>query len=188
MPLCVFCGTLNTAQHYVCNQCKELTSIEQVLYLWKYNDPIVRDTIAAFKYHGVYQLAPLLAAPLARLVASASLPTHTIVVPVPLSRSRKRERGFNQAELIAKNLGLPIGTQSLVRVLQRSPQAHTESRGERFRNVENAFEIHNASLISGRSILLVDDVVTTGATLTAAARVLKEAGAEKISAAVLAHG
>lgn len=102
-------------------------------------------------------------------------------------------RGFNQAELLASalayNLSLPLIRRGvLVRTRNDIPQAKTKSREERRENIKGAFEVASNNDLTGKNILLVDDVATTGATLFEAARVVKEAGAQKISAAVFAHG
>jgi ComF family protein len=109
--------------------------------------------------------------------------TGDIVVPVPLHRSRERERGFNQAEVIAcevaKRLKLPLKPILLMRTKAR-PDKHILSNEERWRIVRGAFATRPGSQVDNKRVLLVDDVMTTGATLDACAKALVEAGAKSV--------
>jgi ComF family protein len=106
-----------------------------------------------------------------------------VLVPVPLHPRRMRERGFNQAALIARELGrrtgCPCGDQALVRREDTVPQAGLTAAARR-RNVARAFAVRRRGLVAGRIVALVDDVFTTGATAYACARVLREAGAREV--------
>jgi len=105
-----------------------------------------------------------------------------VLVPVPLYPKRLRERGYNQASLLAKELGrlvgLPTVEDTLIRVKDAVPQARTRSAIERRQNVQDAFACNQR--LEGRQILLIDDVCTTGATLDACASALKAAGAGSV--------
>jgi ComF family protein len=111
-----------------------------------------------------------------------------VVVPVPLHAARQRERGYNQAELLAqkmeRELKWQVETAALKRVRRTRPQVGLNS-SERHANVRGAF-VTEPNLVQGRRILLIDDVHTTGATLDAAAEVLLAAGANSVSAYCLA--
>ena len=104
------------------------------------------------------------------------------IIPIPLSGKRRRRRGFNQAELLARELGrglgIPVDAKNLVRVRDTSPQKQMDAKG-RNSNLRNAFAWRGKKRICG-NILLVDDIYTTGNTIDAAARVLKSSGAGKI--------
>jgi ComF family protein len=106
-----------------------------------------------------------------------------VLVPVPLHPRRMRERGFNQAALIARELGRrtgrPCGDRALVRREDTVPQAGLTAAARR-RNVARAFAVRRRGLVAGRIVALVDDVFTTGATAYACARVLREAGAREV--------
>jgi ComF family protein len=143
--------------------------------------------VHAFKYRGM----TVLAGPMASLLADAAKWTPVdLIVPVPLSGLRKRTRGYNQAELLARSLaaelGVPAQPRSLVRKQHTPPQARSADAESRRRNVAGAFACREASL-AGRRVLLVDDVTTTGATLGACATALKLAGATSVHALAFAR-
>ena len=114
---------------------------------------------------------------------------NTVIVPVPLHRNRLNLRGFNQSELLArylsKRLDLP-GCDALVRRLNTMNQVGLQ-REKRLSNLDGAFDCSDKEYILGKNIILVDDVVTTGATLNECAKVLKQFGAKKIVGVVLAR-
>ena len=108
-----------------------------------------------------------------------------VVVAVPLHRSRERERGFNQAREIGRHLGLPIAD-ALART-RRTPSQADLPAARRHANVRGAFEWRQSVSVKGRTIVLVDDVSTTGATLNACARPLLNAGAKEVRALTAAR-
>jgi ComF family protein len=114
-----------------------------------------------------------------------------LVVPVPLSRQRHLERGFNQAEIIAKELAegfrINADTRSLVRANHSPIHRVGMDRKARDLSVKNAFAVARPKLVDGRSILLVDDVYTTGATLSYCAKALKKAGAVRVDVLTIAR-
>ena len=113
-----------------------------------------------------------------------------LVVPVPLSRKRRRWRGFNQAELLARavaqNYGLTLDSNNLIRIKHKKPQAKLNEI-HRLANVKECFAWRGGDL-NKKNIILVDDVVTTGATLNECAKVLKAAGAGQVWGLVVAKG
>lgn len=115
---------------------------------------------------------------------------YDLVVPVPLHPERLRWRGFNQAALlgvsIARRLGRPLDSGSLVRTRATQPQT-ARDRHERYRNVRNAFVVRRPARIANRRILLIDDVMTTGATVDECARALLAAGARRVDVLTLAR-
>lgn len=118
-----------------------------------------------------------------------NIQTNLLVVPIPLFKKRLRWRGFNQAEILARSLSKSFSyplSLNLIRLKSGQPQASL-GETERANNVQNAFTWQGASL-SGKNILLIDDVVTSGATLNAAALALKSAGANSVYGLVLAKG
>lgn len=130
--------------------------------------------------------AKLLGQLLSQQIHAQNWPTFDIIIPLPLHKSRLIERGFNQAEQISKFIQLE-SSQHNHKVLTRHKATQAQSglkKRQRTHNVKNAFICEHT--IDGRNVLLIDDVLTTGATLDAAAEALLEAGAEKVYAAVVA--
>lgn len=131
---------------------------------------------------------PFVGARLARLMFETKqrepLNSATRLVPVPLHHSRQRERGFNQATELGRALasltGLPLDEWSLVRTIQTERHRAGMDAETRRESVEDAFEVKHPRLIAGASILLIDDVFTTGATVSACAAALKDAGAQDV--------
>jgi len=150
-------------------------------------DSAVLEALHAFKYDGRMALA----APLGRMAASAAPAGEPpeIVVPVPLHRKRLAERGFNQSLLmarrVAEDLGARLDYSNLARTRETLSQVGLREK-ERRKNVKGAFALRDPSVFSGRTVLLVDDVLTTGATMEECAGVLEEAGA-RVSAVTLAR-
>ena len=146
--------------------------------------------LASFKFQG----EPGWARPLALLLRSApwvepTLEAAELVLPVPLSATRLRERGYNQALLLARALA-PAKTQArLLLRLRDTPPQSTLDRATRLRSVAGAFAVEplQAAQLRGRRVLLVDDTMTSGATLHAAARALREAGATTVTGLVVAR-
>jgi ComF family protein len=142
------------------------------------------ETVLLLKYEQVTSLADWFGARLAELAAEASADWRAgVVVPVPLHRDRRRERGYNQAELIAKSvarrLRLRLDANLLVRTQPRPPQL-VLSRAEHWKSVRGAYATRAGMKIDNLRVLLVDDVLTTGATLDACSRALKKAGASAV--------
>jgi ComF family protein len=148
-----------------------------------YDEAMVR-AIVLLKYHAVKPLGEWLAERLAETVAAAPEKLAAdVVVPVPLHPLRQRERGYNQAELIARplarRLGLPLKPYLLARTRPR-PEKLKLTRRERWLSVRGAYAMRGTGRIDKVRVLLVDDVFTTGATLDACSRALRGAGAARV--------
>jgi ComF family protein len=150
-----------------------------------YGGPLA-DAIRALKYGG----RPAVARPLGGWLASqVALPAGACVVEVPLARRRRIDRTYDQAALLAAHLAAAAGARRLRAALRRvreTPPQVGRSREARARNVEGAFWA-DPRVVAGRDLVLVDDVVTTGATADAAARALKAAGARAVTVVALAR-
>lgn len=194
-PFCSRCGApvAGRIDHaYVCPDCvRGPVHFDLARSAARYQSPIA-EAIRLFKYgRGLW-----VAADLAELL-QAALFTHfdpgavDAVGFVPLHPVRRRERQFNQAEALARSLcrltGLALLKRGLVRVRPTPTQTHLTASG-RAANVRNAFEARNARWLKDRRILLVDDVMTTGATLNECARVLRRAGAARVWTLTVARG
>jgi competence protein ComFC len=148
-----------------------------------YEGTLVR-AILLLKFENIDPLGKLFAKWLTEVVAaSGSAFQADVVVPVPLHRQRERERGYNQAVLIAKPLakllGLPYKSMLLTRIRPR-PDKHLLSYEERWESVRGAFATRPGSQVDNLRVLLVDDVMTSGATLDSCAKTLREAGARSV--------
>lgn len=153
---------------------------------------LLKDVILEFKYKGRRSLYKPLGYLLAQVVAAEPLfgKPH-VIIPVPLARERLKQRAFNQAELLAREVGRLLGLKVVEHILLKErdtiPQAGL-SRKERWANLKDIFTLEAPSIIKGQDVLLVDDVLTTGATATACTIVLLQAGARSVSVATLATG
>jgi len=147
----------------------------------------MREAVHALKYGGVRVLAEPLAEMMAATWSLGPLPV-TAIVPVPLHPHRVRQRGYNQAVLLARalapRLDLPAQQDWLVRTRDTRSQVGL-TRSERWANVDGAFRCPAAAAVVGQRVLLVDDVFTSGATLRAAAQALRAAGADTVWALTL---
>jgi ComF family protein len=152
---------------------------------------LAREALHAFKFGGCRALA----APLGDLLAGlgvASLPEASphILVPVPLHPAREQERGFNQSLLLARRLGhawgLPVRADILARTIATPPQAELDAQARRA-NVRGAFAVRRPELVAGRHVIVVDDVFTTGSTVTACAETLRRGGARTVGALTVAR-
>jgi ComF family protein len=170
-----------------CALCRlDLNGFDQVYAFGAY-EGVLRKLIHLFKFEGVRTLQR----PLGSLLAQA-LPRESsfdAIVPMPLHWRRRWQRGFNQSELLAREIArkwhLPLC--ALVRRGRATaPQAGLTS-AQRRKNVAGAFEVKNAASVKGMRLLLIDDVLTTGATASACARVLKRAGASQVTFLALAR-
>ena len=172
------------ARRPLCHLCRRgLYAFDLARSYGVYDAMMVR-AITLLKYHAVTPLGGWFTARLAELVARHPQAfAADVVVPVPLHPTRLRERGFNQAELIARPLArrlrLPLRSYLLVRTRPR-PDKLKLTRQERWRTVRGAYAMREGRRVDNRRVLLVDDVFTTGATLDACSRALRQAGAASI--------
>lgn len=153
---------------------------------------VIRECIHVLKYRARgYMAAPLGAIMADCLEGGIDIDKVDIIAPVPLHRKSRDRRGFNQSELlikeISKKYGREVSLDNLIRKQNTRSQV-TLLKDDRVKNVEGAFHVRNPDLFTGRSILVVDDVCTTGSTLNECAKSLKKAGALKVYGLVLAHG
>jgi ComF family protein len=199
-PQCVVCGDrLFSAQLLMgdgrCQNCRDFEpEFARAVSFGEYEGGL-RGLVHLLKYESVLPVAPALGRMLASSIAELlpgcgdALP---LIVPVPLHKSKRSERGFNQAELIAraavKRLRQPIEVATGVLVRQRATISQVGlSREQRIANMSDAFRVRDPRHVRGRTVIVVDDVMTTGTTLSECARVLKQAGAERVWAATVAR-
>ena len=179
-PLCARCGMPTAFETFACEDCKNVDfGFEGARAALRY-EGVGKEIVHSLKYGGYSAVVERLTAPL-MAAAVVDLGRFDAVVPVPLHRSRKRRRGFNQAELlgrgVARRLGVPVS--DTLEAVRRTRDQVELSAGERRANVEGASSARTR--VRG-SILLVDDVFTTGATMSSCARALTRAGADEVYA------
>jgi len=187
-PLCPRCG-LPQSRAKICPTCAgweaEINGIRSPFRF----DGVIRQAIHELKYRNLRAIAGLFARLLNDYLIANPLPGE-VVVPVPLHPKRLRERGYNQSSLLAQELSklteLPLVDDCLIRAYHSPPQARTANVDERRRNVADVFSCRDQRL-KGKQVLLIDDVSTSGATLDACARALKQAGATSVWGLVLAR-
>ncbi|MBI1999434.1 MAG: ComF family protein [Parcubacteria group bacterium] len=171
--------------------------------LYDYRHPTVRAAIWALKYKGARSVARVFARALYdvllediadRALCAERGTERPLIVPVPLSWWRKSTRGFNQTELLARELerldegGAFIVRADILKKIRNTPsQTSISGRTERLKNLKDAFAVREPELVKRRFVILLDDVTTTGATLAEAARTLRAAGAKRVVAYTIAH-
>lgn len=190
-PLCAQCGrpivsaaVTEGISQPLCHLCRSGVYAFDFARSFGAYTPRMSRAILLLKYGNVTPLGKWFARRLASLVAGQTLDfAADAVVPVPLDRGRLRERGYNQAELIAKPLarllGIPFRSYLLVRTRPRPNQLRL-TRRERWETVRGAYATHKMAQVDKLRVILVDDVFTTGATLDACSRALKGAGAARV--------
>ena len=197
---CIFCHRLMREEGTVCSDCAASlpeTGTEAVQRLKEidrccsplYYEGDVRSSLLRYKFGGQKMYAKVYGEFLSRSIDENGFFCDSITW-APLSRQRLRKRGYDQARLLAEELarkkGIPC-IQLLRKTRNNRAQSSTESAEERRKNVHGVYEAMPGAPIAGRDILLVDDIVTTGSTLSECARVLKAAGAASVSAVTVAR-
>jgi ComF family protein len=192
-PVCVLCGQ-PVARPGPCADCRAAPPGPVRIRAPLLFGGGAQQAVLALKRNRKVRLAPWLASwILADAPDGPAFATRDLLVPVPLHPRRLRQRGFNQAALIAialaKETGVEVALEHLVRRRATRPQSEMSGRAERLRNVRDAFRVvpRRRAPIAGKRICLVDDVATTGATLGACARALRQAGACSVVALCVAR-
>jgi len=173
---------------FLCGRCrKRPPAFERLYAAWLYQAPF-DDVIRALKFGRLEYLGRALGAALAARFAT-TLPPVDLVVPVPLHWRRRLSRGFNQAAAIGASFARArhLPCRSLLRRKRATQPQSRLPRARRLANLRHAFALRRRRSLAGLSILLIDDVSTTGATLDAAARALRHAGAQRVLAMVAAR-
>lgn len=171
-----------------CHRCPPSYKLARAVGLYQGQ---LRQIVHQLKYRREQSLAVPMGQLLARVVQQEpAYDQLDLIIPIPLHRSRQWQRGFNQARLLARETGrhlaLPV-IEELIRVKATTPQTGL-LREQRLTNVQGAFAVHDPRKVQGKRILLVDDVLTTGATVEAAASKLLQAGALAVAVVTLATG
>lgn len=197
--LCRICGEklfssyVQTEDGPLCGLCRRIAPQFRRAAAFGSYDGELRELVHLFKYNAVKPAGRLLATLLRRTIAELQLPADLVLIPVPLWPGKRQARGFNQAEAIARafcslqaSSSIQLETSSLVRTRETASQTGL-TRKQRRANVRGAFAVTKAEKVRGRSILLIDDVMTTGTTVNECARVLLRAGAKEVFVATVAR-
>lgn len=191
-----FCGKCLSDAPYA-----ERETIKWIFPIYDYRHPPIKKALWLLKYKGKKRLASIFAEimygkileELSELSVMENF-RNIILIPIPLSAKRYRERGYNQAELICKELArideeknFKLEKNILIKPKETEHQARIDARAERLKNIVGSFAIKNAESVVGRNIILIDDITTTGATLNEAKKILKQNDAKKVIAFTVAH-
>jgi ComF family protein len=201
-PFCTVCGMVfksRAGENHTCGACLDAPWQFSAARAAGIYDQSLMTLVHCLKYRGKLQLVR----PLSRLLLDAfcrywQVAYFDLIIPVPLHKKKLRSRGFNQAHLLVNewpaeisrrqgtNANIHIAPDALVRQKWTRPQTGLGRKG-RISNIKNAFDLPDASVVSGKRILLVDDVFTTGSTVSECARVLMHGGAKCVNVLTLAR-
>ena len=199
-PKCMLCGRLlRDSEAVLCGRCghelpewdnapRRVPGYERCAAAFVYEEPI-RGSILRCKFHGMQTYAVQYARWMAVRVRGELRTSFDFVTWTPCSRRRRWSRGFDQAELLAKALARELDLEArptLEKFRHRPPQSKTKTAAKRRANVQGAYRLLPGADVRGRTVLVVDDILTTGATLGECGRILRQAGAKALYAAVIA--
>jgi competence protein ComFC len=195
---CIGCKR-STPLGQTCFLCAKTNSVDQLLIIADYKNPLVEKSLKFLKYRFISDLERPLLVLIKKYLKWLTLDkkfnvfgVNPLLIPVPLHSRRLNWRGFNQSELLAKNLAdtfqMEMAGDVIERTINATPQADIKERDKRLKNLRGIFKVLNKDKIVGREVLLVDDICTTGATLNECAKVLKENGTGRVIALVVARG
>lgn len=198
-PICLYCGVPVQEMHQpyrLCGECRDGRWLSGVRALGLHVKAL-REAVIRFKFEGRIRLGSVFGRMLAETIEAevdaGGLPLDACaaLIPVPLHPNRRRWRGFDQAELIcdeiARHTGLAVWREAITRVRDTPPQVEV-SGSDRRENVQGAFVAASRSKVRGASVILVDDVITTGATMEECALVLRRAGAAAVYGLAVTRG
>ena len=168
---------------------------------YDYRDPVVRNSIWQLKYYKRKHVGSILGTFLYETMLEDISDMKTLsggkpilVIPIPLSMKRAKERGYNQAKILAENFChcdsdnfLEPREDLVMKIIDTLPQARITHRSKRISNIKNAFRVSRPDIVRGRNCIVIDDVTTTGATIGEVIRVLKKAGAKSVIGCAVAH-
>lgn len=198
-PKCVLCGKLlGKDETDLCHICrveapefpkprKSIPFVAHWIALWYYKDD-VRESLLRYKFGRRQSYASVYGRLLAMKIQK-ELPEFHVLTWIPISRQRLRKRGFDQVQLLAESVALELGcecTPTLTKIRNNPPQSHLSDPSARKANVLGAYRVSDPSAIAGKTVLLLDDIVTSGSTVSEASRVLLTAGAKEVICAAIA--
>ncbi|EKE10770.1 MAG: hypothetical protein ACD_15C00204G0022 [uncultured bacterium] len=198
---CPVCENRITESGLVCPKCRPSSRLDALLVSVKYRDGYIRKLIHLYKYKFIEDLHVPLGNLMLKIILSSKIPLPDMIIPVPLHPRRLRWRGFNQSQLLADYIGkniaagfeIPVCENILFRKKYTSPQMKIKKYSQRLSNLEDALDVkkndknHLSNDLKNKTILLIDDVATTGATIFECAKILKANGAKKVFGVVVAR-
>jgi ComF family protein len=191
---CPFCGK-PARMGCICQQCLIHSPLKNIFIVSFYNEKILKQAIHVFKYNNIRDLAKPLGKIIINFLYQSKLNflfnDSYFLIPISLHRKRLFERGFNQSELLIREIAQKFKISILNNVLKRKRNTQSQTKlkeKERRKNIKNVFICLQPEIIKNKNIILFDDILTTGSTLKEAARALKKAGAKTITGLVLAKG
>lgn len=195
-PFCYCCGRHLETPNQLTNIC--LQCVKKKLHFDRAFSPciyegVIKELIHEFKYKGKDYLGATLSRLMVEFIKEYNFPMESVdfIIPVPLHKARLREREFNQAQILSKYIAAAFDKKTLDSVLRRhcntKAQVDLNEENERMLNVKGSFTLDKKSAIIGKNILLVDDVLTTGATCSEAALALKNSGSGTVFVLTLAN-
>lgn len=203
-PVCGICGKLD--ENWICNKCKiqfnkhynfkidnykndKTKNFDEHIYFFKY-DGIVREELIKYKFQEKsYNYKMFSEIIFSNPKVSEVLKKYDIVISVPVSRRRKMERGYNQSELIAKDICKKLNKKYSRDILIKTKNTTAQStlnKEQRKENAKGVYEIRKQDKIKGKKVLLIDDIYTTGSTVNECSRALKQANPKEIGVATVA--
>lgn len=193
-PICSICGIpfeSDTEEDHPCERCiRKRPFYDRLRALYLYENGIM-EAVHKMKYSGKSYIAKSLAPLLASFAMEWLDDIHDmLMVPVPLHPRKLRQRGFNQSLILARGISLILNSELDILSFRRIKFTRSQTglnMDERRKNVKNAFELKDGKHYKGKSVILVDDVATTGNTMNECARILKKGGCEKVYGLVLAR-
>lgn len=192
--VCGVCEKMITPDGRTCHNCKKKNALDGLAVATAYANSLVSRAIHFYKYRFVPDLHASLGNLLVKAFQKTDLPLPDVIVPIPLHPRRLRWRGFNQSFLLAKHLSAKLLPQfeiplkeCLIRNRYTSPQMEIKNYHSRQQNLADAFSMAEQENVKDKTVLLVDDVATTGSTIFECAKVLKKAGAKEVFAIVIAR-
>lgn len=199
-PICLMCG--KNDEKYLCNQCEKQIKKIELLKIEKYENKYFNNHLHIFKYEGIirnkiidykFNNKPYINELFVKIILKNEkicrfLKSYDIIIPVPIHKNRKRQRGYNQSELIVrnlvnklknKNIDIQVITDILIKTKNNNPQ-NKLNKEQRIENVKNVYTIQNQEKIFNKNIIIFDDIYTTGNTANECARILKTANCKNI--------
>lgn len=201
------CFGCKNKREILCSNCiikisrTEKETSKNITAIFDYHDPLIKKIIWNLKYYH----HPFLGQKLGEILYDeflediSDIKTYTmgqpiLVIPVPISKARAKTRGYNQAQKIASGFcnqgGKEIFTlknKIVIKKIDTTPQARITNRNRRLKNIKDTFKIKNPNLIKGRTVIIIDDVTTTGGTISEIINILKKSGVKKVIGFAIAH-